>query len=52
MARTGALAPYRILDLTDERGWLAGKTLADLGAQVTKIEPPGGDPGRRPPHAR
>jgi crotonobetainyl-CoA:carnitine CoA-transferase CaiB-like acyl-CoA transferase len=49
MARTGALAPYRILDLTDERGWLAGKTLADLGAQVTKIEPPGGDPGRRPP---
>jgi crotonobetainyl-CoA:carnitine CoA-transferase CaiB-like acyl-CoA transferase len=49
VAGAGALAPYRILDLTDERGWLAGKLLADLGAQVTKVEPPGGDPGRRPP---
>jgi crotonobetainyl-CoA:carnitine CoA-transferase CaiB-like acyl-CoA transferase len=43
----GALAPYRILDLTTERGWLAGKILADLGAEVIKVEPPGGDPGRR-----
>jgi benzylsuccinate CoA-transferase BbsE subunit len=52
MAGAGALAPYRILDLTDERGWLAGKMLADLGAEVTKIEPPGGDHGRsRPPFA-
>ena len=24
------LAPYRVLDLTDERGLLAGKILADL----------------------
>jgi crotonobetainyl-CoA:carnitine CoA-transferase CaiB-like acyl-CoA transferase len=43
----GALSPYRILDLTTERGWLAGKMLADLGAEVIKVEPPGGDPGRR-----
>lgn len=42
----GALSPYRILDLTDHRGWLAGKMLSDLGAEVIKIEPVDGDPGR------
>ena len=41
-----ALAPYRVLDLTTERAWLTGKMLADLGAEVIKVEPPGGDPGR------
>ena len=41
------LSPYRVLDLTDERGFLAGKILADLGADVIKLEPPGGDPIRR-----
>lgn len=40
------LSPYRILDLTDEKGWLCGKMLGDLGADVIKIEPPRGDPGR------
>jgi len=40
------LAPYRVLDLTDERGLLAGKILADLGADVIQIEPPGGSPAR------
>lgn len=43
----GALAPYRVLDLTTEPGWLAGRVLADLGADVIKLEPTGGDPGRR-----
>jgi len=43
----GALAPYRVLDLTTEPGWLGGRILADLGADVIKVEPPGGDPGRR-----
>lgn len=42
-----ALAPYRVLDLSTDRAWLTGKLLADLGADVIKIEPPGGDPGRR-----
>ena len=42
----GAMAPYRVLDLTSQPGWLAGRVLADLGADVIKIEPPGGDPGR------
>ena len=43
----GNLDGYRILDLTSEPGFLAGKLLAELGADVIKIEPPGGDPGRR-----
>ena len=41
------LSGVRVLDLTDESGWLAGKVLAELGADVVKVEPPGGDPGRR-----
>ena len=41
-----ALAPYRALDLTDEKGFLCGRILGDLGADVIKIEPPGGDPAR------
>jgi crotonobetainyl-CoA:carnitine CoA-transferase CaiB-like acyl-CoA transferase len=44
------LRPYRVLDLTNEFGELAGRILADLGADVVKIEPPKGDPSRwRPP---
>ena len=43
----GLLSPYRVLDLTDELGFLCGKILGDLGADVIKIEPPGGDPARR-----
>jgi crotonobetainyl-CoA:carnitine CoA-transferase CaiB-like acyl-CoA transferase len=39
----------RVLDLSEEPGWLAGKILGDLGADVVKVEPPGGDPGRRGP---
>ena len=40
------LEPYRVLDLTDERGLLAGKILADMGADVIQVEPPGGSPAR------
>ncbi len=43
------LTPYRVLDLTGPLGYLAGRVLADLGADVVKVEPPGGDPARRWP---
>jgi benzylsuccinate CoA-transferase BbsE subunit len=36
----------RLLDLTDDKGFLCGKILADLGADVIKIERPGGDRSR------
>jgi len=41
------LSPYRVLDLTDERGLLCSKILADLGADVIQIEPPTGNTARR-----
>jgi crotonobetainyl-CoA:carnitine CoA-transferase CaiB-like acyl-CoA transferase len=40
------LSPYRILDLTNEQGYMCGKLLGGLGADVIKIEKPGGDSGR------
>jgi crotonobetainyl-CoA:carnitine CoA-transferase CaiB-like acyl-CoA transferase len=40
------LSPYRVLDLTDEKGFLCGKILGDLGADVIKIEAPDGDRAR------
>ncbi len=40
------LDSYRVLDLTDEKGSFCGKILGDLGADVIKIEKPGGDPAR------
>ncbi len=42
-----------ILDLTSDLAAYGPKLLADLGVRVIKVEPPGGDPGRRrPPLAR
>ena len=40
------LPGVRVLDLTDDKGLLAGKLLADMGADVILIEPPGGNPAR------
>lgn len=37
----------RVLDFTDHKGLLAGRMLADLGADVVQVEPSSGSPGRR-----
>ena len=47
MAGAPLLHGFRVLDLTDERGSVCGRILADLGADVVKIEPPGGSRERR-----
>jgi crotonobetainyl-CoA:carnitine CoA-transferase CaiB-like acyl-CoA transferase len=41
-----ALEGLRVVDLTCEVGELAGRLLADLGAEVVKVEAPGGDDTR------
>src|SRR4029434_4976918 len=43
----GALSGLRILDLTGRMGGYCGLLLANLGAEVILVEPPGGDPLRR-----
>jgi benzylsuccinate CoA-transferase BbsE subunit len=40
------LSLYNVLDLTDEKGTYCGKILAELGANVVKVEPPGGSKER------
>jgi crotonobetainyl-CoA:carnitine CoA-transferase CaiB-like acyl-CoA transferase len=42
----GMLCDYRVLDLSDHKGIYCAKVLADLGADVIKVEPPGGDASR------
>jgi len=43
----GALADLRVLEVVDESGEYAGRLLAGLGADVVKVEPPGGAATRR-----
>jgi len=43
----GILGDLRVLELADEKGQWCGKLMADMGADVIKIEPPGGAPERR-----
>ncbi|MCC6382033.1 MAG: CoA transferase [Dehalococcoidia bacterium] len=44
-----ALAGLRVVELTDEIGSYCGRLLADLGAEVIKVEPPGGGVQRATP---
>ena len=49
---TAPLEGYRVLDLAEEKGAHCVKTLAELGADVIKVEPPEGDSTRfLPPFA-
>lgn len=41
------LEGVRVVDLAAEPGQITARLLADLGAEVVKVEPPGGDPLRR-----
>ena len=45
----GVLSDYRVLDLAGPLGFHCSKLLADMGADVIKIEPPAGDPARSIP---
>ncbi|GIS93198.1 MAG: hypothetical protein CM1200mP22_04350 [Dehalococcoidia bacterium] len=42
----GPLAGLRVLELTGEHAQFCGKLMADLGADVIKVEPPGGQETR------
>jgi crotonobetainyl-CoA:carnitine CoA-transferase CaiB-like acyl-CoA transferase len=46
MKGASALAGRRVLELADESGEYCGKLLADMGADVIKIEPPDGERSR------
>ena len=45
----GALAGIRVIDMANLRGEMAGRALADMGAEVLKIEPPEGAAARFQP---
>jgi crotonobetainyl-CoA:carnitine CoA-transferase CaiB-like acyl-CoA transferase len=46
MTERGALAGVRVLELSHAAAAVTGRILADLGADVIKIEPSGGEPAR------
>ncbi|MBV8135483.1 MAG: CoA transferase, partial [Deltaproteobacteria bacterium] len=46
MTKEGALHGVRVLEISHAAGAVAGHILADLGAEVIKVEPPGGEAAR------
>ena len=46
-AAPGMLAGVRVIEVADETAEYCGLLLAGLGAEVVKVEPPGGSPTRR-----
>ncbi|GAB4337873.1 MAG: hypothetical protein Kow0010_26100 [Dehalococcoidia bacterium] len=47
MSAPAALGDLRVIEYCNEWGAWAGKLLGDMGADVIKVEPPGGDATRR-----
>ena len=45
-AKQKLLENCRVLDFSNETGFLCGKIFGDLGADVIKVEKPGGDESR------
>ena len=45
----GPLSGIRVVDIATDRAEMAGRVLADLGAEVIKVEPPGGSIARTLP---
>ena len=46
-ARPTPLHGVRVIDMADGKGELCGRVLGDLGADVIRVEPPGGGSSRR-----
>ena len=44
---SGPLDGVKVIELAGEKGHYCGRLLADMGADVIKVEPPGGDPARQ-----
>lgn len=47
MSAESIFTGLRVLDLSDHKAALCGRILADMGADVIKVEPPGGDAARQ-----
>ena len=43
LSQPGSLDGLRVLEICDEKGQFCGKLMADNGADLIKIEPPGGE---------
>ena len=46
LTRPTPLAGVRVIDMAEGRGEMCGRYLADLGADVVRVEPPGGAASR------
>ena len=47
-SENSVLSGYRVLDLTDEKGMFCSRLLADMGAEVVRVEKAGGGSTAKP----